>query len=167
MELIKKEKLIVEFFDRYAVICPILDKEALMVFFEEEDRIFNDLDKISSLLFLYVPQNDGFCPTVKCKISYKLEYQIKDSEWFIYDELDDEISSSYFQMRLEKYISWFDNWIEFIHNRNIANGEKGLELANFYEFMRATQYLLKYLPPREELLKLIDEKFVIIDKKFA
>lgn len=168
MELIKKENMIEAFQNCSVLVLPILDKETLNLFFEEDDMLFSKIDKIKSLSFVYVGQNDGFCPSVNCKVNYEFEDAIPNQKYFVYDEFDDAICLGIFLIRLEKYANYINGWVEREYKKKIEVGEKGMEIIDLFNYINTISSMGGFmLQPRDTLLKLIGEKFVIADKKFT
>ena len=153
------------------ITLPNLDCNCLKFFFEEDDILFKNGSDIQNMMFVYIPENDGYCPVIKCKMTYKIHCigNIKSSadQYFIYDEIDVAISLNQFENRLEQFCNYIDDWIKLKYNVNINGGLKGLEISTLLKFIRDIGCMGLYLRPYEEIIESFDEQFCITDKKFA
>ena len=170
--MVRKDLLKQDFLAGKPITLPILDGQCLRFFFEPDDILFKKLDNIASITFLYVPENDGYCPVIKCTINYthmclNINNIPSDNQYFIYDEIDDAICLSQFQNRIENFINYLDLWVSTIYKQRIARGEKGLEIKRLLDFMKSIGCMGHYLIQYEEIVAELDHNFVITDKRFT
>ena len=153
------------------ITLPILDSGCLSFFFDTDDTLFKNVDNISSIMFLYIKRNDGYCPTIKCKINYKIDYigNVKSpmDQYFIYDEIDEAICLTNHENKMANFCNYIDNWISNKYQYNISIGEKGLKISTLLNFIKDIGCMGLYLWPYEEIISGLEEQFVIADKKFT
>ena len=153
------------------ITLPILDSGCLSFFFDTDDTLFKNVNNISSVMFLYIKRNDGYCPTIKCKINYKIDYigNLKSpaDQYFVYDEIDDAICLCTHESKMQAFCNYIDNWISNTYKHKINLGEKGLEISTLLKFIKDIGCMGLYLRPYEEIIESFDEQFCITDKKFT
>lgn len=170
--IVRKEFLIPSFFGGRPIQLPVLDKESFNIFFEQNDILSSRVDKIYSMMFLFVKAGDGHCPLIKCKINYNVlgtEFMSMNyaEEYFIYDEVLGSLEPLAFQIRLEKYAAYLDGYFGKCYNERISNNKKGLELSFITEFFEKIGCMGQYLIPKEDILKELGSDYVITHKKFC
>ncbi len=170
--IVRKEFLIPTFFNGSPIQLPVLDKESFNIFFEPNDILSSRVDKIHSMMFLYIKEGDGHCPLIKCKINYNMlgmEFATTgyEEKYFIYDEVTDSMCANFFQQRLEKYAAYLDGYFGKCYDERISNNKKGLELSFITEFFEKIGCMGQYLIPKEDILKEIGSDYVITHKKFC
>lgn len=160
-----------DFLARKPITLPILDSVCLSFFFDTDDHLFRNVDNIQSVMFLYIPKNDGRCPVIKCKINYKIDYigNVKSpmDQYFIYDEIDDAICLSSHENKMANFCKYIDTWISNKYQSNISIGEKGLKISTLLKFIKDIGCMGSYLEPYEDIIAGLEERFVIADKRFT
>lgn len=163
-----------DFLAEKPITLPILDSGCLSFFFESDDRLFKKLDNISSITFLYVSENEGYCPTINCTVNYTYEYMCSninnipsDNKYFIYDEIDDAICLSIHENKMINFCKYIDTWISNKYQLNISIGEKGLKISTLLKFIKDIGCMGLYLEPYEDIIVGLEERFVIADKRFT
>lgn len=170
--IVREEFLFPSFFNGSPIQLPVLDKESFNIFFEPDDILSSRVEKIYSMMFLYVKAGDGHCPLIKCKINYNMlgaEFATTgyEEKYFIYDEIDDPVCENFFQQRLEKYIVYINSYFDNCYTKKIHNQEKGLELNFISEFFEKIGCIGQYLIPKEDILKELSSDYIITHKKFC
>ena len=158
-----------DFLDGKPIQLSILDHGSLIFFFDTDDILFRNINNISSIMFLYIKPKDMYCKVIKCKIQYKVppvDYnQVK--EYFIYDEILEQYDLDNFKKRLKDYSDYIDCWIPIMYRHKINFGEKGLEINLLLKFLKEIGCMGNYLIPYEDIVKTLEQTFVITDKKFT
>ena len=172
--MVRKDLLKQDFLAGKPITLPILDGQCLRFFFEPDDILFKKLDNIASITFLYVPENDGYCPVIKCTVNYTYEYMCSninsipsDNQYFIYDEIDVAICLRNFQYKVDNFINYLNLWVSTIYKQRIACGEKGLEIKRLLDFIKSISCMVHHLIPYEDIIAGLEERFVITDKRFT
>lgn len=158
-----------DFLDGRPIQIPILDPGCLSFFFDTDDILFRNINNISSIMFLYIKPKDIYCDVIKCKIQYKVPPVSYNpvKEYFIYDEILEQDDLDNFKKRLKDYSDYIDCWIPIIYRHKINFGEKGLEISLLLKFLKEISCMGNYLIPYEDILKTLEQTFVITDKKFT
>ena len=169
--IVRKDLLIESFFNGNPIQIPVLDKDCFNIFFNPDDILNKRVDKIFSLMFLYVEQKDeSKGPEIKCKINYNvLGNDIKDNtdRYFLYEEINEPINKYNFQLKFEKLSDYIDEYFKRSYSDKIQAGEDGLELSFLFEFSIKIGCMGNYLIPQGEIIKQLNCDFIISHRKFS
>lgn len=170
--IVRKDLLCTDFFSGRGIEIPILDKDCFNIFFDSDDILMERVPGIHSVFFIFIKSVNGNCPVIKCRMNYNVlgsEYMKLNQadEYFIYDEITSSSESLAFQIRLEKFVKYVDEYFGKMYKEKIDNQEKGLELSFLFEFSIHIGCMGNYLIPSEEIVRQLNEEYVITHKKFC